>query len=259
MQELEDYTKDCLDEHAEWKADERAAIRSNHNITYPKHDYLVRPRSWDALDEPGNGLPHIIEGSRPLRPGLKRRRYRNSRATHNHATYYRTSQPRPPPEPEQSDATSGIPPHPTTLRIGRHNNNSTDKPTQHTNSCITPYSDSRLRPPPWPNKNPTKNRNKYYYGTHTPTGTTTKRRPPPWPIIPTPTTILSISNSRPPPWPIICHCQHNQHSPVSSPPPARPPPWPIIPRHIHSTSQNRRNAKQRVKAKSRIILDEVSV
>jgi hypothetical protein len=257
MQDLQQYTEDRLYEHAEWKADERAEIRKNHNIAYPKRDYLARPRSWDAPDGPGNAIPRVIEGSRPLRPGLKRRRYKNSRATHSHATYYRTSQPRPPLEPEEGDIAPATPPHPTTPRIGRHNN-STDKFPHHFNTRTTPYSTSRLRPPPWPIKNSNKNRNKYYYGTHTPTGTTAKRRPPPWPIIPTPTTILSIAGSRPPPWPIICHCQHNQHSPVSTPP-ARPPPWPIIPRRIQSTPQNRRNAKQRIKAKSRFISDEVSV
>jgi hypothetical protein len=259
MRDLQEYTEECLYEHSEWKADERAEIRRNHNIAYPKRDYLVRPRSWDAPDEPADGLPHTIEGSRPLRPGLKRRRYKNSRATHSRATYYRTSQPRPPLEPEEGDVAPATPPHPTTLRNGHHNNNNgTDKSPHHFNARTTPYSTSRSRPPPWPIKNSNKNRNKYYYGTHTPTDTTAKRRPPPWPIIPTPTTILSIAGSRPPPWPIICHCQHNQHSPVSTPP-ARPPPWPIIPRRIQSTPQNRRNAKQRIKAKSRFISEEVSV
>src|SRR6202042_552934 len=41
----------------------------------------------------------------------------------------------------------------------------------------TPYVPFRSRPQPWPNKK----RNKYYYGTHTPVGTTTRRRPQPWP------------------------------------------------------------------------------
>jgi hypothetical protein len=36
MQDLQEYTEECLYEHSEWKADERAEIRSNHNITYPK-------------------------------------------------------------------------------------------------------------------------------------------------------------------------------------------------------------------------------
>jgi hypothetical protein len=75
MQGLRDYTEECLEEQAEWKADEQAAIRKNHNITYPKRDYLARPRSWDAVDEDPNGLPCIIEGSRPLGAALKRRRY----------------------------------------------------------------------------------------------------------------------------------------------------------------------------------------
>jgi hypothetical protein len=43
MQDLQEYTEGCLHEHAEWKADERAEIRQNHNIAYPKRDYLVRP------------------------------------------------------------------------------------------------------------------------------------------------------------------------------------------------------------------------
>jgi hypothetical protein len=91
MQELEDYTLDRLYEHAEWKADEWVAICNNHNITYPKRDYLARPQSWDAPNGPGNAIPRIIEGSRPLHPGLKRHRYRNSHTTHSHAAYYRTS------------------------------------------------------------------------------------------------------------------------------------------------------------------------
>jgi hypothetical protein len=80
MQDLQEYTEDSMYKHEEWKADKRAEIRSNHNITYPKRDYLARPRSWDAPNGPGNAIPRIIEGSRPLRPSLKRRRYRNSRA-----------------------------------------------------------------------------------------------------------------------------------------------------------------------------------
>src|SRR5882672_6251330 len=71
MQDLQDFTVDCQYEHEEWKVDIQAEIRSNHNITYPKRDYLATPRSWDMVDEPGNGLPHIIEGSHPLHPALK--------------------------------------------------------------------------------------------------------------------------------------------------------------------------------------------
>ena len=81
MQELNHYTEDCLYEHTEWKADQQAEIRANHNVSYPKQDYLARPRSWDIPNALGNTVPRIIEGSRPLRPGLKRRRYRNSHAT----------------------------------------------------------------------------------------------------------------------------------------------------------------------------------
>jgi hypothetical protein len=257
MQDLQEYTENCLYEHAEWKADERAEIRRNHNIAYPKRDIFARPRSWDA--EPTDSLPRNIEQSRPLCPALKRRRYRNTRTQR-----YRTSQPRPQPEPKPPDpdrdddatsppATTVVPKgHPSIPMFeGRHlGNNGLARSTHHSN------------PNPQTNftsQGHSSNRNKYYYGTHTSTSTTPKRRPPPWPIIPTPTTIFSISNSRPPPWPIICCCQHDQHSPISSTPPARPPPWPIIPRRIQSTPQNRRNAKQRIKAKSRIISDEVSV
>ena len=150
MQELRDFTENCRYEHEEWKADQRAEIRENHNMTYPKRDYLARPRSWDAPNGLGNAVPHIIEGSRPLRPGLKRCRYRNSRATHSHATYYRTSQPWLPLELEESDVAPATPPHPTILRI-RHNNN-TPKPPYYVNTPTTPYTISRTRPPPWPNK-----------------------------------------------------------------------------------------------------------
>jgi len=101
---------------------------------------------------------------------------------------------------------------------------------------------------------------------------TTPARPPPWPIKPAPSPISQIANLRPLPRP-----NQTQHQPASTPParpppwpiipsptiistaPARPPPWPIIPCCIQSTLQNRRNTKQRVKAKSRIISDEISV
>jgi hypothetical protein len=258
MQKLQDYTEECRFEQEEWKADEREVIRNNHNITYPKRDTQATPRSWSA-EGCEYSTPDEIEQSRPLGPGLKRRRYRNFRTPR-----YRVTQPRPPlvprPPPELDDNTTFDTPPPPTTRINKHHtNNHTPKPPRNINFDTTPYLTSQSRPPPWPNKNSNKNRNKYYYGTHTPAGTTTRRRPPPWPIIPTPTTIYSITNSRPPPWPNTCHCRHKQHSPVSSTPHARPPPWPILPRYIHSTSQNRRNAKRRVKAKSRIISDEVSI
>jgi hypothetical protein len=230
MQGLRDYTEECQHEQEEWSADRRAEIRQNHNITYPKRDYLAEPRSWGALDDPGHGLPTIIEGSRPLRPALKRRRYRNSRATNSRATFYRTAQPRPPPEPEEGDVAPATPPHPITLRIGHHNNKGADRRTHYINSDTTPYSTSRSRPPPWPNKY--RNRNQYQHNSkYTPARNTMGRRPPPWPIIPTPTPILSITNPRPPPWPIISY----------------------------QTIRNRRNAKRRLKAKSRRTSDKVSI
>jgi hypothetical protein len=258
MTDLQNYSDYSMYEHEEWKADEREKIRKNHNITYPKRDTQATPRSWYA-DGSEYSTPDVIEQSRPIGPGLKRRRYRNFRTPRYRVTQPRLPLvPRPPPELDD-DTTSGIPPSPTTRSNKHHTNNRTPKPPRNVNFDTTPYLTSQSRPPPWPNKNSNKNRNKYYYGTHTPAGTTARRRPPPWPIIPTPTTIYSITNSRPPPWPNICHCRHKQHSPVSFTPHARPPPWPIIPHYIHSTSQNRRNAKRRVKAKSRIISDEVSV
>jgi hypothetical protein len=61
-----------------------------------------------------------------------------------------------------------------------------------------------------------------------------------------------------PPWPNIRHHRCRQYSPVSHICPVRPPPWPIIPHNIHPNLQNRRNAKQRIKAQSWSILDEVS-
>jgi hypothetical protein len=263
IQELQYFTEDCMDEHEEWKADQRAEIRKNYNIAYPKRDYLATPRSWSAIGNKG-GYPRTIPSSRPLRPGLKRRRYRNSRATHSRATYYRTLQPRPPPEPEENDVAPAPPhtlPSSTTWNRGRHGNNSTSKSPHHTNSGTTPNSISRSRPPPWPNKHRDQDRNQHQHnGEYTPARYTMGQRPPPRPNIPTiPSLILSIANSRPPPWPNTWHCHHNAHSPVASTPPARPPPWPIIPRRIHSTPQNRRNAKQRAKAKSRIISDKVSI
>jgi len=45
----------------------------------------------------------------------------------------------------------------------------------HTNSLSTLDSLAQLHPPPWPNKKPNKNYNKYYYGTHIPAGTTVKQ------------------------------------------------------------------------------------
>jgi len=235
--------------------DHQAKICQNHGANYPKHDHSSTLQPWYAINRPEDSLPHAIESSRPLGQASKRRRYRNS-----HTPRYHMSQARPPrasrPPPNPGPST---PPPPTTLSNKHHGHNNSPKPAYHINSLSTPYSSARLRPPPWLNKKSNKNRNKYYYGTHPPTGTTVKQRPPPRPNIPTPIPILSIGNPRPPPWPII-HDRHcKQHSPVSSTPPSRPPPWPIIPRYIHSTPQNRQNAKRRIKAKSRGISDKVSV
>jgi hypothetical protein len=154
MWELGDYTWECLHEQEEWSAERRAETRQNHNTTYLKRDYIARPWSWDAVDEPKDGLPRIIEGSRPLCPGLKRRRYRNSRATNSRATYYRTSQLQPPPKPEENKVAPANPPHPSTLHIGGRNDNNADKPTHHINSGTTFYTTFPSRPPPWPNKHP---------------------------------------------------------------------------------------------------------
>ena len=143
MKALRDFTEDYRHEHEEWKVDQRAEIRKNHNIAYPKRDYLARPQSWDAPNGLGNATPHIIEGSRPLCPGLKRRRYRNSRTTHSRTVYYRTSQPRPPPEPEGGDVAPAPPhtlPSSTTWNRGRYGNNNTSKSPHHTNSGTTPNS-----------------------------------------------------------------------------------------------------------------------
>jgi hypothetical protein len=211
MQQLQKYNKECLYEQGEWKADERAEIRRNHNIKYPKRDDTAIPRSWGAINEPGHGLPHTIEESRPLGHGLKRRRYRNARTPR-----YHISQPRPPlvPRPPlelDDNVAPSIAPSPTTCSNRHYCNNHTPKPLRNIDANTTPSSTSRSRPPPWPNKNSNKNRNKYYYGTHTLAGMTAKQRPPLWPIILTPTPILSIKHSRPPPWPIIPHRTHSTH------------------------------------------------
>jgi hypothetical protein len=114
-------------------------------------------------------------------------------------------------------------------------------PTHHLNNNSTPYPTSRLRPPPWPNKNPDRKRryNKRHHSKHPPVNTTTKQRPPPWPILPTPTPILSIKNSHPPPLPNIHHRRRRQYPSISCTLPMHPPPWPIIPHNIHPTLQNR--------------------
>jgi hypothetical protein len=252
MQGLREYTKACLYEQEEWEADKRAEIRKNHWIQYPKRSYNTTPRSWSALGNE-NGCPDTIEKSRPLYPALKRRHYKNFRAKRYPNPRSRSRSPDPKPKQRQSNKHHNTTPHtpsPPTMLDNKHHNNP---------PAPTPYSTSCSRPPPWPNKNPNRNHhNKPHYNSHTPAGTTTRRRPPPWPIIPSSTTILSIGDSRPPPWPNIHHHQHRQHSPVSPTPLSRPPPWPIIPYRIHSTSQNCRNAKRRIKAQSRNILDKTS-
>jgi hypothetical protein len=256
MRELGNYTQECLHEQEEWKADRRAEIRLNHNITYPKRDYLAPPRSWDTAEQPGHGLPDRIEASCPLRPGLKRRHYRNARSPR-----YRISQPRPPreprplPEPERpypskvGDTAPYAPPSTGTLNIRRYGNNNT-----------APHLTARSCPPPWPNKYPNQNQHQNQHnGKYTLARNTTGQRPPPQPNIPTPSAILSIANSRPPPWPNqlpqpCCHhnCHHHRaNHPISLTPPARPPPWPIIPRHLEQTLHNHRNAKRRIKRRAK--------
>jgi hypothetical protein len=260
MEDLWEFNEDCQYEQEEWKADWREEIRNNHNIAYPKRDYLATPRSWDALDKPGNGLPCIIEGSHPLRPALKRHHYQNARTPRYHISQPHPPRvPCPPPEPE-IDVIPSTPPPPTTLGDRYHgNNNNTTKPTYHINSCTTPYSTSQLRPPPWPNKHLDGNRDQNRHqqnGKYTPAKTTVGQRPPPRPNIRT-SPILSIANSRPPPQPNICRCRHQKYSPISTTTPTRPPPWPIIPHHLNYTLHNHQNAKRRIKrqakAKSRLL------
>jgi hypothetical protein len=71
MQGLQDYTEKCLFEQEEWKVDNWAEIRRNHNIKYPKDDDTAIPQSWRAINEPRHGLPHTIKESRPLGHELK--------------------------------------------------------------------------------------------------------------------------------------------------------------------------------------------
>jgi len=159
MQKLQEYTEECLREQDEWNADRRAEIHQNHNIIYPKRDDLAIPRSWGAINEPGHGLPHTIEESRPLGHGPKRRRYKNTRTPR-----YRISQPRPPlvPRPPlelDDDIVPGIAPSPNTCGNRHYSNNHTPKPPHNVNADTTPYPTSRLHPPPWPNENSNKKRN----------------------------------------------------------------------------------------------------
>jgi hypothetical protein len=226
MQGLRDYTEECLHEQEEWKADKQEEMRNNPNITYPPRDHVPIPRSWSQIGT--QALPRIIEQSRPLGPALKRRHFRNR------TTRYHTSHPRPPPEPEQphpgkdSNTTPYTPPSPKTPDNGHYGNNDN----------TTPHSTTHSRPPPWPNKYP--NRNQHQRNSkYTPARNTMGQRPPPRPNIQlTPSPILSIANPRPPPWPIIPH---------------------NLDRTLHNHRNAKRRVKHRVKAKSRIILDEISV
>jgi hypothetical protein len=93
MEDLWDFTQDCQHKEAEWKADQRAEIRSNHNIQYPKHNYLATLRSWDTFSKPGSGLPRLIQGSCPICLTLKQYRYRNACTPRYHIL-----QPHPPQE-----------------------------------------------------------------------------------------------------------------------------------------------------------------
>jgi hypothetical protein len=144
MQQLQKYNKECLYEQGEWKADERAEIHRNHNIKYPKRNDTAIPRSWGAINEPGHGLPHTIEESRPLGHGLKRRCYRNARTPR-----YHISQPRPPlvpcPPLELDDnVTPSIALSPTTCSNRHYCNSHTPKPLRNVDANTTP-STSRSR------------------------------------------------------------------------------------------------------------------
>jgi hypothetical protein len=225
------------------------------HTTYPIRTWCNPPLSWSASNH-DEACPCRIEESCPLRPQPKRHRYErrcippvpqtcNMRHTSRSLAFATHS------DTGSTLAAARVPAIP--FATGKSDSENT---THQSNNNTTPYPTIRSRPPPWPIKNSIKNRNKYYYGAHTSAGTTAKQRPPPWPIIPTPTTIFSISNSRPPPWPIIYCCQHN---PVSSTPPAHPPPWPIIPHYSDQTIRNRQNTKRRLKAKSRRISDKISI
>jgi hypothetical protein len=104
-----------------------------------------------------------------------------------------------PPLELDDNVTSSITPSPTTCSNRHYCNNHTPKLLCNVDANTTPSSTSWSCPPPWPNENSNKNRNKYYYGTHILAGMIAKRWPPPWPIISTPTPILSIKHSCPPP------------------------------------------------------------
>jgi hypothetical protein len=75
IDQLQNYMEQCVYDQDEWEVNVQVEMRNNHNISYPKHDYLATPRSWDTANEPGHGLPHTIESSRPLGTALKRCHY----------------------------------------------------------------------------------------------------------------------------------------------------------------------------------------
>ena len=78
MQGLQEYTEECLRKQEEWNADQRAEIRRNHWIKYPKRDFYTTPRSWDLANR--QSVPHTIEKSHPFYPTLKWRHYKNHHA-----------------------------------------------------------------------------------------------------------------------------------------------------------------------------------
>jgi hypothetical protein len=143
MEDLWEFNKDCRYEQEEWKADWREEICNNHNIAYPKRDYLTTPRSWDAFDKPRNGLPCIIEELCPLHPALKQCHYWNAHTLHYHILQPCPPQvPHPPPEPEINVICS-TPPPPTMPSDRYHgNNNNTPQPTHNVDAHTTPYSTS---------------------------------------------------------------------------------------------------------------------
>ena len=43
IEEFQDFTEDCKWDQEDWEADRRAEICDNHNISYPKCNYLATP------------------------------------------------------------------------------------------------------------------------------------------------------------------------------------------------------------------------
>ena len=252
MRDLQEYTEECLREQEEWEAEEQTRYALEHPQTPPAEGPApAAPHDGKHDDEcDAHTLVHVDYHTVEL-PNHKPQANARDMAeppTHNHPTARPTTRLPPPPWPN--------------------------------NNYITPYSTPRSRPPPWPNKKPNRNRGWHGYGKspiaryitqqrpppwpnkrrcHTPYYTTIATRPPPWPNkhsdIPT---ILPITNLHPPPWP---NQRRHRYKSIWSTPRSRPPPWPIISRHTTQAFQNRRNAKRRLKAKSRIIsdIDKVSV